>query len=979
MHRSATRTSCDSALLAITLFACAIGLACAPGDEPEATGALCLVELAPLEGYPRALATATTNTWPVSVVGISSENVEGFPVRATFWTLPEGRPCGTRVEGRPLPTRAGYSNTWATSINDRGTIVGTLWRDEDEPSGPPTLGAVWSDGQLRVQDRAPQVFSSVPDISIELNHVSPEGVLGGQVQAEVEVAAVFDRPRSQLLPALTTAQYVSPAAWGQFAVGPLRRAPGAPARGGFVHFTPRGLLAALELPLPEGLPSEAVRGAWAADSAPTTGHRAFVVGSQISGPALRWTVSMSLAPPTFETSELDASVVKLPLPEGARRARALSVDANGAVVGEYAPDDPEAPLRAFSWNEVDGTVDLNDVVATGDLVLTRAFGLSAQGVVVGGAHGDDEHPAFALLPPVPPPLPAHILVNLDAPTEVLGGASFDYSFDLSNLEAEPKTVELCDRLPDGVAFVAAANPDWVAQPDGAVCRTLELAPATGASPTELRLTVTVEADPGASIEHAVSTLTPAGEPTRTLDLPATTAIFDEPPRVAIARPASDCERYGPGDPVAFVVSAEGVGSALTRVELRVDRTPIPLVAEADGESWSAVWSDVVRGHHCARAEAVSESGRSTKTDPVCFEVAGPEPSYTLEILESTNVGDPTEGLDIGPTGEVVGTGGDHPCRWTPDAECLAQIGRAEAIGATGYVAVGPRLDRTPPGVFIWQPSSMPNPTVRPVATAAPISRVFDIHGGVSPVLVVELDPDTANIPQLLGTIETSSAYPSFPATVLFSYLDPWPDIVGPSLSPSGRFGVAVTRTSQGGPGESPRQRIAPLFFDSHEGANARGRDVLPSFVWALPSAVNDRGMLVGMLDPERTDWTGPPPGFGLPIADFPERREAFLWSDDTGLVNLHDRGWRSHARDISNRGVVVGSFDAADLPAGESSRPRAFLHTCGGQRDLNDQIPADAGWVLESANAINEAGQIAGRAVSADGQSRRAFRLDPVR
>ncbi len=101
---------------------------------------------------------------------------------------------------------------------------------------------------------------------------------------------------------------------------------------------------------------------------------------------------------------------------------------------------------------------------------------------------------------------------------------------------------------------------------------------------------------------------------------------------------------------------------------------------------------------------------------------------------------------------------------------------------------------------------------------------------------------------------------------------------------------------------------------------------------------------------------------------------AFRWErgqmTDLGSV----RGLRhSRATDVNARGVVVGhasgfySFPTLDGAAVLWDRDEAV--------DLNERIPTDSGWVLRSAEAIDDAGRIVGFG-SFDGQTR-AFLLTP--
>lgn len=81
-------------------------------------------------------------------------------------------------------------------------------------------------------------------------------------------------------------------------------------------------------------------------------------------------------------------------------------------------------------------------------------------------------------------------------------------------------------------------------------------------------------------------------------------------------------------------------------------------------------------------------------------------------------------------------------------------------------------------------------------------------------------------------------------------------------------------------------------------------------------------------------------------------------------------GTQSFAYGINNSGQIVGASDSA------SSTLHAFLHSGGSMKDLNTLIPANSGWVLTEARAINSSGQIVGNGIK-DGEPR-AFLLKPV-
>jgi probable HAF family extracellular repeat protein len=104
--------------------------------------------------------------------------------------------------------------------------------------------------------------------------------------------------------------------------------------------------------------------------------------------------------------------------------------------------------------------------------------------------------------------------------------------------------------------------------------------------------------------------------------------------------------------------------------------------------------------------------------------------------------------------------------------------------------------------------------------------------------------------------------------------------------------------------------------------------------WA--TGIGDDGRVVGMSESANGYWYG------------------FLWQSGQQMVNLGTLpGYReSDAEAVNSRGEVVGRA----MGPGN----RAFIWSNGGMYDLNDLIPANSGWVLQSARDINESGQIIG-------------------
>jgi probable HAF family extracellular repeat protein len=97
---------------------------------------------------------------------------------------------------------------------------------------------------------------------------------------------------------------------------------------------------------------------------------------------------------------------------------------------------------------------------------------------------------------------------------------------------------------------------------------------------------------------------------------------------------------------------------------------------------------------------------------------------------------------------------------------------------------------------------------------------------------------------------------------------------------------------------------------------------------------------------------------------------AFLFDPEDGMIALGTLGGYSVAYDVDNSARVVGE----SLTAG--GRTHAFLWQDGRMVDLNELLPADSGWELTRALAINDQGEIAGEGMLQG--KRRAFLLSAL-
>lgn len=101
---------------------------------------------------------------------------------------------------------------------------------------------------------------------------------------------------------------------------------------------------------------------------------------------------------------------------------------------------------------------------------------------------------------------------------------------------------------------------------------------------------------------------------------------------------------------------------------------------------------------------------------------------------------------------------------------------------------------------------------------------------------------------------------------------------------------------------------------------------------------------------------------------------AFLYSNGT-MKDLGTLGGTySEGKAINDQGQVVGF---SSLSGTEGPTDRAFLYFNSTMLDLNTLIDPSSGWVLHTANGINDAGQIVGNGLL-QGEGERAFLLTPM-
>lgn len=149
-------------------------------------------------------------------------------------------------------------------------------------------------------------------------------------------------------------------------------------------------------------------------------------------------------------------------------------------------------------------------------------------------------------------------------------------------------------------------------------------------------------------------------------------------------------------------------------------------------------------------------------------------------------------------------------------------------------------------------------------------------------------------------------------------------------------------------------------FSSHgfywNGSTMKDLGTLPGGVTSMANGINSSGVSVGQSDGTATGglW------------------HAVMWNSSHEIqdLGLLSRGTYSIAFAINDSGTVVGYANTFTNAA-----HAIIWTTSGGMQDLNALIPADSGWVLVNANAINSSGQITGYGTK--GGHNHAFLLTP--
>lgn len=163
----------------------------------------------------------------------------------------------------------------------------------------------------------------------------------------------------------------------------------------------------------------------------------------------------------------------------------------------------------------------------------------------------------------------------------------------------------------------------------------------------------------------------------------------------------------------------------------------------------------------------------------------------------------------------------------------------------------------------------------------------------------------------------------------------------------------------------PNPNVYPYVYEDNRRAflysngSMQNLGTLVEDTFSAAYSINDNGQVVGQSGKSEFDT------------------RAFLYANGA-MQDLGNLGGRfAIASSINNNGLVVGRSSISE----DTTNTRAFLYINGNMHDLNsflDIATKEAGWTLNSAEAINDNGLIVGYATNTNFSGSRAFLLSPV-
>jgi hypothetical protein len=551
--------------------------------------------------------------------------------------------------------------------------------------------------------------------------------------------------------------------------------------------------------------------------------------------------------------------------------------------------------------------------------------------------------ATEILPPPPPPAKWEVELEKTGPDRALRTEVITLRFTVRVERRGEDPLDLHDELPPGLRL---ASGDWTDAGDGTVFREVEVAPGE----SEVSVSLPVEVDRDAALGEVVNEtcwLEAAGERLAECG-PHALEVANHPPAAAFVQPSEDCEVVQEEDFLQLVVGVLDPDDDLDSLDIEVrDRGE---AVEPQGPPARVGQIHYLRlaglppGEHCFTLTVRDPAGGESAPAYRCIRVGTAPQRYAVTALPLPAGGESSRALDLDASGLVGGSADGHPCRWSgvDDAvECLPGFdGEVIDLDEGG---LSPLFHTDTGEAYLWDSP--------PTSTASPQFAPLDVW------FARRSDANARS------AIAWSSAFSVFAYARLtagsFPFLHPFAPPATPPCLPTGHFDLNGSGSAAGSFSACGPTRV--VFWD----ARVPGERAVPSD--AFLAALNERHHLAGWQEK----------------ADGSTRAARWLASASPNLgapEDLHAFGDSSRAWEIDDFARVVG-YATLPGPPPQPGEPapvehRAFLHACEGTVDLNERVPASAGWVLEEARAINDAGQIVG--FGQYGGETRAFRLRPA-
>ena len=203
-------------------------------------------------------------------------------------------------------------------------------------------------------------------------------------------------------------------------------------------------------------------------------------------------------------------------------------------------------------------------------------------------------------------------------------------------------------------------------------------------------------------------------------------------------------------------------------------------------------------------------------------------------------------------------------------------------------------------------------------------------------------------------------------------------VAGDTSTPSGQEAFVWTKATGVqvfGPGDSFAEAINRFGKVAGSAGANRGRTFY-AFVWSKTTGMTNLGKLPGYdsSQPLAINDLGQVVGLSYCAFNCIKKEHATLWGKTKGSIldlGVLPGTLLSLAEGINNLGQVVG----LSAPIGANPGHAFVWSSSTGMLDLNNLIAANSGWLLESATAINDKGQIVGNG-TLNGQTE-AFLLTP--